>query len=130
MYSAKVLDHFHHPRHVGEISGATVEIEMTNPVCGDLLKLWVVEREGRIVEARFKVEGCIPAVACASWLTERMTGRSAGELATVTPAEIESGLDGLPPASRHASALAADGLKRALQALGKQRGPRSLPSAT
>jgi len=118
MYTAKVLDHFHHPRNLGEIAGATAEIEMTNPVCGDLLKLWVVERQGRIVEARFKVEGCIPAVACASWLTERMTGRSAGELAGVTAAEIEAALDGLPPASRHASALAADGLRQVLRALG------------
>ena len=117
MYSEKVLDHFHHPRNVGEIAEATVSIEATNPVCGDLLRLWVVVRDGRIVGARFKVEGCIPAVACASWLTERMRGRSPAELAAVTPVEIEEALDGLPSASRHASVLASDGLKRVLQAL-------------
>ncbi len=117
MYSEKVLDHFHHPRNAGEIPQATVSIEATNPVCGDLLRLWVVVRDGRIVDARFKVEGCIPAVACASWLTERMRGRSPAELAAVTPAEIEAALDGLPAASRHASILASDGLKRVLQAL-------------
>lgn len=117
MYSEKVLDHFHHPRNVGEIPEATVSIEATNPVCGDLLRLWVVVRDGRIVDARFKVEGCIPAVACASWLTEWMRGRSPAELAAVTPAEIEAALDGLPAASRHATVLASDGLKRVLQAL-------------
>lgn len=117
MYSAKVLDHFHHPRNAGEIQDATVAIEATNPVCGDLLKLWVVIADGRVVAVKFKVEGCIPAVACASWLTERMTGRPVSELDSVTSAEIEAALDGLPQASRHASALASDGLKQVLQAL-------------
>jgi len=119
MYSEKVLDHFHHPRNAGEIAGATVEIEATNPVCGDLLKLWVAVDDGRIADVKFKVEGCIPAIACASWLTERMMGQPAAELRGVTPQEIEAALDGLPSASRHASVLAADGLKRVLQALGK-----------
>lgn len=117
MYSAKVLDHFHHPRNAGEIQDASVAIEATNPVCGDLLKLWVVVADGRVAAVKFKVEGCIPAVACASWLTERMTGRPLSELGSVTPAEIEGALDGLPQASRHASALASDGLKRVLETL-------------
>lgn len=119
MYSEKVLDHFHHPRNVGELANATVVIETTNPVCGDLLKLWVEVSDGRVAQVRFKVEGCIPAVACASWLTERMTGAMVADLGGVTPAEIEAALDGLPAASRHASVLAADGLKRVLQALPK-----------
>lgn len=119
MYSEKVLDHFHRPRNSGEIAGATLEIEATNPVCGDLLKLWVLVKDGRIADVKFKVEGCIPAIACASWLTERMIGKPAAELRGVTPEEIEAALDGLPSASRHASALAADGLKQVLRALGK-----------
>jgi nitrogen fixation protein NifU and related proteins len=119
MYSKKVLDHFHHPRNVGEIPDATVAIEATNPVCGDLLKLWVMVEDGRIAGVKFKVEGCIPAIACASWLTERILGKSVAELRGVTPEEIEAALDGLPSASRHASALAADGLKRALQAVAR-----------
>jgi len=117
MYSQKVLDHFHHPRNVGEIAHATAVIEMTNPVCGDLMKLWVVVREGKISETKFKMEGCIPAVACGSWLTETMAGKSPAELALVTAEQIEAGLDGLPPASRHASVLAADALRRVLREL-------------
>lgn len=117
MYSDKVLDHFHHPRNVGEIAEATAVVEMTNPVCGDLMKLWVVAHDGRILDARFKTQGCIPAVACGSWLAEAMVGKSIGELATITPEQIEAALGGLPPASHHASALAADALKRLLQAL-------------
>ena len=119
MYSAKVLDHFHHPRNAGELQDSTVAIEATNPVCGDLLRLWVAVKDGRVTGVKFKVEGCIPAVACASWLTERMTGRPLSELASVTPAEIEAALDGLPQASRHASALASDGLKQVLATLGE-----------
>lgn len=118
LYSAKVLDHFHHPRNVGEIPGAT-EVEMTNPVCGDLMKLWAVARDGRIAEVKFKTQGCIPAVACGSWLTEAMLGKTLAQLSTLTATEIEEGLDGLPSASRHASALAADALKRLLEALPK-----------
>lgn len=117
MYSDKVLDHFHHPRNVGEIENATAAVEMTNPVCGDLMKLWVIVRDGKITEARFKTQGCIPAVACGSWLTEAMLGKSRAELASLTASQIEAALDGLPPASRHASVLAADSLKKLVQAM-------------
>jgi nitrogen fixation NifU-like protein len=117
MYSEKVLDHFHHPRNVGEIADATAVVEMTNPVCGDLMKLWVVVRDGKVSDAKFKTQGCIPAVACGSWLTETMAGKSFPELAALTAEQIEAGLDGLPPASRHASALTADALKRVLRKL-------------
>jgi len=117
MYSDKVLDHFHHPRNVGEIQDATVAVEMTNPVCGDVLKLWVIVRDGKVAEAKFKTQGCIPAVACGSWLTEAMLGKSPSELEALTPQQIEAALDGLPPASRHASVLAADALKLLLRAI-------------
>jgi NifU-like protein involved in Fe-S cluster formation len=117
MYTNKVLDHFHHPRNVGEIAEATAVVEMTNPVCGDLMKLWVVAKDGMILDARFQTQGCIPAVACGSWLAETLVGRSFPELASITAAQIEAALGGLPPASRHASALASDALRRLLQAL-------------
>jgi len=117
MYSEKVLEHFHHPRNVGEIQNATAMVEMTNPVCGDLMKLWVVVRDGKISEATFKMQGCIPAVACGSWLTEAMVGKSRTELASLAAQEIEAALGGLPPASRHASVLAADALKKLVQAM-------------
>ncbi len=115
MYSAKVLEHFHNPRNVGEIASATAAVEMTNPVCGDLLKLWVVVENGRIFDIRFKAQGCVPAVACASWLTEAIRGKPLAEINGITAGQIENGLDGLPAASRHASSLAADALKRLLE---------------
>jgi nitrogen fixation NifU-like protein len=117
MYSDRVLDHFHHPRNVGEIENATAVVEVTNPVCGDVVKLWVVVRQGKIAEVKFKVAGCVPAVACGSWLTEVMRGKPLAELAALTSEQIESGLGGLPAASHHAAVLAADALKQLLDRL-------------
>ena len=112
MYSEKVLDHFHNPRNVGEIARPTVVVEVTNPVCGDVLRLWVVMENGKIVEARFKAAGCVPAVACASWLTEWVLGKSLADLPNLTPDQIEAALDGLPQASKHAALLASDALRQ------------------
>jgi nitrogen fixation NifU-like protein len=114
MYSNQVLDHFHHPRNVGEIEEATVVVETTNPACGDLMKLWVVVRDGVIVDAKFKVGGCVPAVACGSWLTETIKGKPLKGLAALTPEQIISGIGGLPGTSKHAAVLASDALKQLL----------------
>jgi nitrogen fixation NifU-like protein len=117
MYGEKVLDHFHHPRNVGEITQPSAVVEVTNPVCGDAMKLWAVVRDGKVAEVRFKVAGCVPAVACGSWLTEAILGKPLAALRSLTAEQIELGLDGLPPASKHASALAAEALKRLLEGL-------------
>jgi nitrogen fixation NifU-like protein len=117
MYSEQVLDHFHHPRNVGEIGDATMVVETTNLACGDLIKLWAVVKDGVIVNARFKAEGCVPAVACGSWLTERIKGRPVTELTGLMPDQIDTGLGGLPAASKHAAVLASDALKQLLARL-------------
>ena len=112
MYSKKVLDHFHKPRNVGEIAQPTVKVEVTNPVCGDVLTLWVVVENGAITEARFKAAGCVPAIACASWLAEWLTGKPLAALPNLTPDQIEAALEGLPAASKHAAVLASDALRQ------------------
>jgi nitrogen fixation NifU-like protein len=117
MYSDNVLDHFHHPRNVGEIENATARVEAVNPVCGDLMKLWVVVREAVVVEVKFKTAGCVASIACGSWLTEEMRGKPLAELAGITPEQIEAGVGGLPPAAKHAAVLAADVLKRLIEEL-------------
>ena len=116
-YSSQVLDHFHRPRNVGEIDNATAVVETANPACGDLMKLWAVVQGGVIVDARFKVAGCVPAVACGSWLTERIKGMPLTGLTALTPDQIDAGLGGLPPASRHAAVLASDALQQLLARL-------------
>lgn len=117
MYSDGVLDHFHNPRNVGEIAQPTVVAEASNPVCGDTMKLWVLAREGRVIEATFKVQGCVPAVACGSWLTEAIKGKALEQLAAISAEQIETGLRGLPAASRHASMLAVAVLRGAIEKL-------------
>jgi nitrogen fixation NifU-like protein len=119
MYSAKMLDHFHHPRNVGAIEQPSATVEVTNPVCGDVLRLSVAVSGETIVEAKFKVAGCVPAVACASWITESLQGKTLNLLRPILPSEIEAALDGLPPASRHASLLAAEAVKQLTDKLTK-----------
>jgi nitrogen fixation NifU-like protein len=119
MYSETVLDHFHNPRNVGEIAEASAVVEASNPVCGDVMKLWAVVRNGTIQDVKFKAAGCVPSVACGSWLTEAILKRPIGELSALTPDEIITGLGGLPPASTHAATLAVDALQRLLEQIRK-----------
>jgi len=111
LYSAAVLDHFQNPRNAGELEEATAQVEVSNPVCGDVLRLAVRVSGRRVVEARFKAQGCVGAIACASWLTEWLRGRTATEMAELAPEQVAQELGGLAPASRHAADLACDALR-------------------
>lgn len=114
LYSEAVLDHFRNPRNSGELAGATAEVETTNPVCGDTLRLFAIVEDGKMREVRFLCKGCTTAIACASWLTERLRGRTSKEAESITVAEISSALGGLPPATSHGAYLAGDALKALL----------------
>jgi nitrogen fixation NifU-like protein len=115
MYSATLLDHFHHPRNVGEIAEASVVVESSNPVCGDVMKLWAAVRGGKICRVTFKAAGCVPSVACGSWITVAILSKPVDQLSSLTPTDVAAGLGGLPPASHHAAILAVDALKRLLE---------------
>jgi len=117
LYSAAVLEHFQNPRNAGDLPGATAQVEVTNPVCGDVLRLAARVGNGRILQARFKTRGCVAAIACSSWLTEWMLGKSEAELRALRPDQVTDNLGGLAPASLHAAELACDAL-RALLAQG------------
>jgi nitrogen fixation protein NifU and related proteins len=108
MFSEAVLDHFRNPRNAGEVANADAEV--TNPVCGDVLKLSARLIDGRIAEARFLCRGCTTAIACASLLTETLRGKSVLELSAISTEEISRALGGLPQATFHAAQLAADGV--------------------
>ena len=88
---------------------ATVQLE--NPVCGDILKLSAKVRDGRIAEIRFQAKGCVPAIACASAVTELVEAKSLPEARKVRRDDIVNQVGGVPPASTHAAQLAADALK-------------------
>ncbi len=118
MFSPAVLDHFEHPRNAGDLAEATRVVEVSNPVCGDFLRLAVRLEAGRVVAARFRTRGCVTSIACSSLLTELLIGRSIEEMDGITADRIAQGLGGLEPATRHAADLARDAVDALLSRAG------------
>jgi nitrogen fixation NifU-like protein len=114
MYSAKVLEHLENPRHVGEMADATALGEAVNPVCGDLLRLYLKVEAGTIVEASYLVSGCPPSIAAGSVLTEMIRGLSLDEARRLRPQDVTLALEYLPRHKEHCSLLAVDALRAAL----------------
>jgi nitrogen fixation NifU-like protein len=117
MYSAQLLDHFQNPRNPGEVPDADAIAEIENPACGDVLRLTLKIKSGRIAEIRFKAKGCVPSMACASALTELVAGHTAGESRALKRETLIAAVGGLPQASTHAAQLALDALRAALSQL-------------
>jgi nitrogen fixation NifU-like protein len=120
MYSRQLLDHFEHPRNAGDIGDADATAEIENPACGDILRLTLKINHGRIAQARFKAKGCVPAMACASALTELVSGTTLEETRKLRREDIVATVGGLPPASTHAAQLAVDALSAALKTIKAQ----------
>src|SRR5277367_3166248 len=120
MFSATLLDHFQNPRNSGEMRDPTAQVEISNPVCGDILRLAVRINAGIVQEARFLCRGCTASIACASLLTEKMTGRTIHDLTEITSDKIAADIGGLPPASSHAAQLAAEALQAILKTLANE----------
>jgi nitrogen fixation NifU-like protein len=121
VFSEAVLDHFRNPRNAGELPGATATIEVSNPVCGDILKLSARIADGHIAEARFLCRGCTTSIACASVLTEHLSGRTLAEVRSITAETLSEALGGLPPATFHGAQLAVDAVCALLQNLASKR---------
>jgi nitrogen fixation protein NifU and related proteins len=117
VFSELLLDHFRNPRNAGRLANATAEVQATNPVCGDLLELAIRVEDGGIAEARFLCRGCTTSIACASFLTERLTGNTLAAARSITPETISQALGGLPPATFHGAQLAAEALAALLTKL-------------
>jgi nitrogen fixation protein NifU and related proteins len=111
LFSDAVLEHFKNPRNAGELSGATAKVEVSNPVCGDVLQLAVRIENGRIAEARFLCRGCTTSIACASLLTEQLRGRTLVEARSISAQSLSQSLNGLPAATFHGAELAADAVQ-------------------
>jgi nitrogen fixation NifU-like protein len=118
MYSPQLLDHFERPRNSGELPDADAQVRIENPACGDILELAIKLNAGRIGEIRFRAKGCVPAMACASAMTELAKGRSCQEASAIGKAEVVDAVGGVPPASGHAAQLAIDALRAALKKIG------------
>jgi nitrogen fixation protein NifU and related proteins len=115
VYSARLLDHFEHPRNVGEIAGADASARVENPACGDIMQLTLKLAGGRIVEARYRTRGCVAAIACGSALTEMLIGLTPDEAGAIRRESLVGAVGGLPNESLHASHLAIDALQAALK---------------
>ncbi len=114
MYSDLLIDHFKNPRNVGEIDPPAVTVEVSNPACGDILRLSVLFEGAIVAEARYKTRGCTASIAAGSALTEWMTGKAKPELRDFQPAAIEDLLGGLQPESKHVALLCADAVRSVL----------------
>jgi nitrogen fixation NifU-like protein len=115
VYSPQLLDYFEHPRNAGEIVKPDASVQIENPACGDILKLTLRLSNGRIAEARFRAQGCVPSMACGSALTELIQGKTLEEAAQLRREDIVNAVGGLPKASTHAGVLVMDVLTAALQ---------------
>ena len=113
-YSEKVMDHFYHPRNVGEIPDADGEGEVGNPVCGDVMKLYIKVKDGVITDAKFKTFGCGAAIATSSMVTELVKGKTIDQALSISNRAVAEALGGLPPSKMHCSVLAEEALKAAI----------------
>jgi FeS cluster assembly scaffold protein NifU len=115
-YSEKVLDHFRKPRNVGTLEGEDVAVgRVGNPVCGDLMEIYIKVKDDKIIDMKFKTFGCGSAIATASMITELAMGKTLDQALRITRNDVASELDGLPPVKMHCSNLAADALKDAIK---------------
>ena len=115
MYSEKVMDHFEHPRNVGEIPDASGVGTVGNAKCGDIMRIYLkINDDGVIEDCKFKTFGCGAAIATSSMATEMIKGKTVEEAQQLTNAAVAEALDGLPPVKMHCSLLAEEAVKAAM----------------
>lgn len=122
MYNEKVMDHFMNPRNVGEIEDAEAVGEVGNPICGDIMKMYLkIDDNDVITDVKFKTFGCGSAIATSSMATEMIKGKTVREALRLTNMAVVEALDGLPPAKVHCSVLAERAVKMAIYNYAKKR---------
>ncbi len=114
-YSKEVMDHFLHPRNIGEMKNYDGFAEVGNPVCGDQLGFYIKVKDGKIKDVKFLSFGCASNIATASILTEKVKGMSLEEAKKYDWNKVVKDLGGLPKQKVHCSILAIDGLKKAIE---------------
>lgn len=113
-YSDKVMDHFLHPRNVGEIPDASGIGNVGNPICGDVMRMYIKVENDIIVDAKFKTFGCGAAISTSSMVTEMVKGKTVSEALAISNKAVAEALGGLPPIKMHCSVLAEQALRSAL----------------
>ena len=115
MYSEKVMEHFTHPRNVGEIDDADGIGEVGNPVCGDMMSFYIKVKDDRIEDIKYKTFGCVAAIAVSSTVSEMAKGKTLDEARAITKKAAAEALDGLPKEKMHCSNLGAEALSKAIE---------------
>ena len=115
MYTKKVIDHYTNPRNVGEIKEASGIGQVGNPVCGDIMKMYLKIEDNVIVDVKFKTFGCGAAIATSSVSTELIKGKTVEDALRLTNKEVVDSLDGLPPIKLHCSVLAEEAIRSAIR---------------
>jgi nitrogen fixation NifU-like protein len=121
IYTEKVMEHFKNPHNMGEIPEADGVGTVGNPVCGDLMTIYIKVKDNRLSDIKFKTFGCGSAIATSSMITDLAKGKTLEEAMKITRANVADSLGGLPPVKMHCSNLAADGLRAAIQDYLKKR---------
>lgn len=121
MYTEKVMEHFRNPHNMGEIPDADGVGTVGNPVCGDLMTIYIKVKDNKIADIKFKTFGCGAAIATSSMITELAKGKTLKEALKITRGNVADSLGGLPSIKMHCSNLAADGLHAAIEDYLKKR---------
>jgi len=121
-YSEKVMEHFRNPRNVGEIENPDGVGHVGNPVCGDIMELYIKVENNIIIDAKFKTFGCGATIATSSMVTELVKGKSIDDALAISNKAVAEALGGLPPIKMHCSVLAEDALKSAIEDYFKKHG--------
>ena len=120
-YNATIMDHFNNPRNAGTLENADAIGEATNDVCLDVMRLFLRVNGDIVADVSFQAEGCVPSIACGSFLTQFLPGKHITELKSLDAAALEAALGGLPATKKHAAHLGADALREALKTLPQKR---------
>jgi len=124
MYSEKVMEHFRKPRNMGEIPDADGVGTVGNPVCGDMMTVYIKVRDNHIDDIKFKTFGCGAAIATSSMVTELAKGKTLEEAKKIGRSDVAESLGGLPKVKMHCSNLAADALHAAIEDYEKRKGTK------
>lgn len=123
-YSEKVIDHVKNPRNIGEMENPDGVGRVGNPVCGDVMELYIKVKDGIITDASFKTFGCGAAIATSSMVTEMVKGKTIEEALEISNKAVAEALGGLPPVKMHCSVLAEEALRKAIENYYEQRGEK------
>jgi nitrogen fixation NifU-like protein len=123
-YSEKVIDHVKNPRNIGEMENPDGVGRVGNPVCGDVMELYIKVKDGIITDASFKTFGCGAAIATSSMVTEMVKGKTIEEALEISNKAVAEALGGLPPVKMHCSVLAEEALRKAIENYYERRGEK------